>query len=138
MHTKTHTRQHLNHERKFARMKRLDSNFMMDEFSAFNDKELYDGRVPTGKYLTHVNKLHHASIRPHLDNEVKKRGTETLHWDVSYKEATHLCQYKGHPVYHGLVTTLNQFREVRIQFHVYSDGHDQMVTALKAFEKTTT
>ena len=110
----------------------------MDEFSAFGDPQLYDGRVPTGKYLAHMYKLFRDSIRVHLDNEVKKRGAETLHWDVLYKEAKHLYQYKGHPVYYGLVTALNEFGEVRIQFHVFSDGHDQMVTALKAFEKTRT
>lgn len=110
----------------------------MDELSSFGDKELYNGGVPTGKYLAHVYKLFHASIRAHLDNEVKKRGAETLHWDVSYKETKNLCQYRGNSVYHGLVTTLNEFGEVRIQFHVFSDGHDQMVTALKVFEKTTT
>ena len=61
-----------------------------------------------------------------------------MHWDVSYKEAKNLCQYRGNPIYHGLVTALNEYGEVRIQFHVYTDGHDQMATSLKAFDKTTT
>lgn len=61
-----------------------------------------------------------------------------MHWGVSYKEAKNLCQYRGDPIYHGLVTALNEYGEVRIQFHVYTDGHDQMATSLKAFDKTTT
>ena len=49
-----------------------------------------------------------------------------------------MSQHKGHPAFYGLVTALNKFGEVRIQFHLFTDGHDQMSTALKAFEKTRT
>jgi hypothetical protein len=58
--------------------------------------------------------------------------------DVSYKEAKALCQYKGKPVFKGLVTAMNQYGEVRLQFHVYTDSHEQMLSALQAFEKTRT
>ena len=97
---------------------------MLNKFSKFGDKEQYNGRVPSGRYLAHVYKLYHASIRTHLNNEVKKRGAQTLHWDVSYKEAKNLCQYRGQSIYHGLVTALNEYGEVRIQFHIFSDGYD--------------
>ena len=68
--------------------------------------------------------------------EVKKRGAEVFHWDVSYKEAKHLCRYKGRSVFKGLVTGLNEVGEVRMQFHVYSDSHEQMTAALEAFKGT--
>jgi hypothetical protein len=38
---------------------------------------------------------------------VKKRGCERLHWDASYKEAEHLCQYHGHKVFKAFITGTN-------------------------------
>ena len=43
---------------------------------------------------------------------------------------------RGKPIFHGLVTALNQYNEIRIQFHVYTDGQDQMSAALSAFHTT--
>jgi hypothetical protein len=103
----------------------------------FGDKTKYNGIVPTGKFLAHIYKVYHASIGHYLDLEVKKRGATTLHWDVSYKEAKHLCLYRGRPVFKGLVTAMNEVGEVRFQFHVYSDSHEQMKSALEAFKGTT-
>jgi len=106
-------------------------------FSTFADKSKYDGAVPTGKYLANMYKLFHERIRSHLDKEVKKRGATRLHWDVSYKEAKHLCQYKGKPVFKGLVTATNEHGEIRIQFHIVTDSHEQMSAAIAAFRQTT-
>ena len=103
----------------------------------FGDKLKYRGLVPSGKYLEHVYKKLHESIRSHLSKEVKKRGATRLHWDVSYKEAKHLCQYRGRLVFKGLVTALNELGEVRMQFHVYTDSQEQMTSALEAFKRTT-
>lgn len=74
LHSKRHTRRHLYHERQLARMKRLNPNAMLEEYSEFGNKELYNGSVPTSKYISHVYRLFHETIRPYLDNEVKKRG----------------------------------------------------------------
>ena len=105
-------------------------------FGDFADKDKYNGAVPTGPFLAHAHKMHHGLISDHLDKEVKKRGADTLHWDASFKEAKHLCQYRGKQIFKGLITGMNGLGEVRIQFHVYTDSHDQMVTAIEAFKRT--
>jgi hypothetical protein len=79
-------------------------------FSSFSDATKYDGAVPTGQFLSGVYKRYVESIRDFLYNEVKKRGAEALHWDVSYKEAKHLGKYHGEPIFHGLVTATNEVR----------------------------
>jgi len=71
-----------------------------------------------------------------LDKEVKKRGAQSFHWDVSFKEAGHLAQCNGKPIFKGLVTALNEIGEIRIQFHICTESHEQMIAALQAFERT--
>ena len=61
-------------------------------FSSFSDPKQYAGVVPSGKYLSGVYKKYATLIKEHLAAEVKKRGAEELNWDVSYKEAKHLCR----------------------------------------------
>jgi hypothetical protein len=102
-------------------------------FSDFADKEKYDGRVPDGQYLINVYVKFEELISNHLDNEVKKRGGSHLHWDASYKEAKHLCRYNGKSIFRALITATNEVGEVRIQFHVVTDGHDQMKTPIREF-----
>ncbi len=76
-------------------------------------------------------------VEKYLDMEVKKHGADYLHRDVSYKEAKHLCRYKGKSVFKGLVTAMNNLREICLQFHVYSDSYEQMTSVLEAFRETT-
>jgi hypothetical protein len=106
-------------------------------YSEFKDKDGYGAVVPSGKYLAHVYKLHGETIKDFLEREVKKRGAEYLRWDVSYKEAKKLCRYKGKPVFKALVSATNEIGEIRIQFHIVTDGHEQMVHAIREFHKTT-
>ena len=135
MHTKEHTRWHLRYERDILRDKfKSAKNYAM--FSTFDDDDKYRGKVPSGQYLAHAYKKFQASIRCHLSKEVKKRGAKVLSWDVSYKEAKHLYQFHGKPIFKGLVTAVNEFSEVRIQFHVVTDDHRQMVTPIEAFKNT--
>ena len=68
--------------------------------------------------------------------EVKKRTANVLKWDVSYKEAKQLSRFRGGRVFRGLVTATNELGEVRLQFHVVTDGHDQMVGALTSLKDT--
>ena len=63
-------------------------------------------------------------------------GARQLSWDASYKETKHLCRYQGKAVHRALVTATNELGEVRIQFHIVTDGHDQMDNAVAAFLDT--
>ena len=67
---------------------------------------------------------------------MKKRGAERLHWDVSYKEAKHLALYHGQPIFKGLVSATNEVGEIRIQFHVVTDGFDQFHRPIDEFLQT--
>ena len=82
--------------------------------------------------------MYSGEIEEYLDKEVKMRVDEVLKWDVSYKVTKHLSKFKGQPVFRGLLTAMNELGEVRMQFFLYSDSHDQMVTVLqlKAFNGT--
>ena len=139
LHSKEYTRQwkHREHQIEKNLMLYKSSPLKGTMFSTFADKSKYNGAVPTGKYLGNTYKQFHETIKSHLDKEVKKRGARRLHWDVSYKEAKHLCQYKGKAVYKGLVTGTNEYGEIRIQFHVVTDSHEQMRAAIAAFRQTT-
>ena len=92
--------------------------------------------MPTGAYLSFVYKLYAASIKDYLAKEVKKRGALRLSWDASYKEAKHLGRYHGHSVFRALITATNEVGEIRIQFHVVTDGHEQMTRAIAAMNDT--
>ncbi len=137
-HTEKYTDLHLEYENEIK--EKLDGGIITREYPTFGDfmdRKLYRGLVPTGAYLQHVLLLYHDSIHGHLIKEVKKRGATTLHWDVSYKEAKHLYRVRGQPIFKGLVTAMNEYGEIRIQFHVYTDSHEQMTAALEAFMRTT-
>ena len=129
-HTEKFTDVHLEYE--YDIKERLDGGLITEEYQAFGDfrdAKLYRGLVPTGAYLQHVYLLYHDSIRTHLIKEVKKRVTTSLRWDVSYKEAKHISRVRGQPVFKGLVTAMNEFGEIRIQFHVYTDSHERKLVA---------
>ena len=92
--------------------------------------------MPSGSYLGSIFKRYGALIKDHLAAEVKKRGAEHLNWDVSYKTPKHLCRYHGHSIFKGLVTATNNFGEIRVQFFVVTDGHDQMKQAIIEMRET--
>jgi hypothetical protein len=63
-----------------------------------------------------VQEVQH-DIKPHFDKEVKKQPLTRLHIDASYKEAKHLAQYHGNPMFKALITVTNQLGAIRLQFH---------------------
>lgn len=137
-HTEHYTDWHLEYE--YGIKERNDNSVNKKEyatFSEFKERDKYCGIVPTGQYLQHVHELHHESIRPFRLKEVKKRGARYLHIDASYKEAKHLCRVRGASIFKALVTVMNEIGEVRMQFHVYTDSHEQLTAALEAFKTTT-
>ena len=137
--TKKHAREYLKREHKITRMRRLNPAYATDSmFSEFGDQSKYCGYVPCSNYFSSVFKSHAQTIRTHMENEVKKRGAKFLRWDVSYKEVKKLCRFRGSPVYKGRVTATNELGEVHTQFHIVTDGHDQMINALAAFRNTAT
>jgi len=66
----------LSHEYEIKRRKDGNSHLENDDPSEplrdFGDKTKCWGMVPTGKYLKHVYKIHHAPIHAHLLKEEKK------------------------------------------------------------------
>jgi hypothetical protein len=138
MHTKEWTRRYIRYERDVHRMNKLFPGYAKTAplFSDFGDKEFYDGKSPTGKYIKHVYNLYHDTISEHLAKEVKKRPSKMLYWDISYKIDKRMNLYKGERIFKGLVTGMNELGEIRIQFHVFTDSHEQMLPALEAFKNT--
>ena len=136
LHTVQYTDDYIEREEIYKRDSKLNPNLAKTMFSQFNDNTCYDGHVPKGKYLERVYKKLMASIETHLNNEAKKRGAERLHWDASYKEAKHLGQFHGKPIFKALITATNEVGEIRVQFHVVTDGHDQMKSQIVALLDT--
>ena len=134
--TKAYTKAAIEAEQDLRKRRQLDPDAEGRPLSFFADAQAYNGYVPSGAYFSEVNKAFGRSIRKHLDTEVKKRGAEILKWDVSYKEAKHLCQYHGQGIFRGLVTGTNELGEIRVQFHVVSDSHEQMESQLRALTAT--
>jgi hypothetical protein len=96
-------------------------------FGYFSVKTSYNGYVPSAKYLSHSFKLYVKTIKSHMDREVKKRGAHYLQWDVSYKETKNYVNTKAISFLKALMTATNQLGEVRLQIHIVTDGHDQMM-----------
>ena len=125
-HAKEHLKNQLRYERQFKCDRRLRPGLVRPEYSEPGNVLEYNDAVPSSKYLQKAYIQYHLSIRKFLDNAVKMRGATSLHWDASYKEAGCLMNYKGQPIYHALITAVNEYGEIRIQFHIYTDGHDQV------------
>jgi len=135
LHSKRYHQEYRKRELKIVKMSTLSGKKGV-LFSDFTDKRRYNGRCPTGRYLQMVYKTYHSAIKDFLDREVKKRGATRIHIDASYKEAKHLCQYHGENLFKGLITATNEFGEIRLQFHVVTDDHEQFLPAFNAFLKT--
>lgn len=51
-------------------------------------------------------------------------------------QPNHLCRYHGVSIFKGLVTATNNYGEIRVQFHVVTDGQDQTESAIKEMRAT--
>ena len=67
---------------------------------------------------------------------MKKRPCNVIYWDASYKIDKRMNQHNGEQIFKGLITGMNEIGEIRFQFHIHTDSHDQMVAALEAFKVT--
>ena len=79
LHSKRHMQHQLEYERELKCDRRLDTSLTRPEYSTPGNKHEYNDSVVSPKYLRHVYKKYHKTIRNFLDNEVKKRGATTLH-----------------------------------------------------------
>ncbi len=53
-----------------------------------------------------------------------------------YKEAKHLGQYHGESIFRALITATNHVGEIRVQFHVVTNRHDQMTSQIDTLLET--
>lgn len=138
LHMKTWTDKYIRRENDLMRDVRLDPDKprQVGMFSGFADKSKYAGMVPSGRYLQSVFVAYEESIEWYYELETKKRGAKRIHIDCHYKEAKHLGRYHGHKLWEGLVTITNEFGEIRSQFHVTSDSHEQLRPPIEAMLDT--
>jgi hypothetical protein len=94
--------------------------------------------VPSGRYLSLAHTRHHLLIQQYLALECKTWSGIIYSIDVQYKEAKHLCRYHGKPLFMGTVSVLNEYNEIRTQFHAVSDTHAQYEQPLSAMIDTIT
>lgn len=87
--TKMYYKKYISYLEEVAFKKRHQITSLVTEdiplFSSFADPVGYDGRVPGSQLLTDLLLSHHEKLRPYFDLEMKKRGGEEYHVDVSYK-----------------------------------------------------
>ena len=105
-------------------------------FSKFDDRNLYNGAVPSGSYLSEVYKSQHEKIRPQLDREMKKVSVDQFSIDASAKAPKKLSQYNGKRMYETLQSGMNEIGQFRVQVLTGSDSHEQLEPALNAMRCT--
>lgn len=112
--TKAYTKRYIEYE--YKEKKTAFNATMAPQFSSFDDKLKYDGKVPSGHYLETVYIHYMETIKVFLDNEVKKRSTSVIKLDASYKISKRMMQTRGKSATRTLITGTNEFNEIRLQF----------------------
>ncbi|GBO90611.1 hypothetical protein FisN_19Lh006 [Fistulifera solaris] len=137
MHQLEHKQQMLLYESEVAasRFYRTDDN-KAPLFSDFNDRKGYNGRLITGKYIQSIYQRLIHSFRELADADTKKRDSEMIKIDASYKFTKRLKRVGGEKVFDGLVTVMNEFKEIRSHFVIFGESHDQMRPPLQAMKAT--
>ena len=87
---KVHTRHHIAYMEEFLWQRQQPQRAppVHQAFSTFSDRSGYNERVPHADSLQEAQLAWFESVRPYYDLELKKRGGEELHVDVSYKVRT--------------------------------------------------
>jgi hypothetical protein len=136
LHTKKRTREAIKCERRMRKSLELDTDAMWEPYSSCHDKAKYNNQLPLGSYLSIAHNKHHMLLEPYMTLECKERCGDIYSMDVQYKEAKHLCRYHGKHLLMGTVTVMNEYKEIRTQFHVVSDNHVQYERPLSAMLET--
>ena len=136
-HTKNHTSKFIQYELMISNQKKLAlSSSTFPIFSTFDNPLLYDGKVPSGRYIEEVYIKQGSELKTYMDNDIKKRIGEVIKLDASYKIPKLLYQTSGKPLFHTLITGTNEHNEIRLQWLTPTDGHDQYVEPLQAYTDT--
>ena len=110
---------------------------LVNEFGSFFDSNGWCGHVPSSGYLNNMYKKLQAMYRPYYDLNLKMRGTgKKVKVDVSYKLPKRLHKKGGIANFAGLFTLVNEWEEVRSQFLIVSDAHEQIESQLKSLVET--
>ena len=106
------------------------------QYSTFDDPRGYAGAAPSPKYILDMYKKQCETIRPFLENEVKKVECEMIQIDSSKKAPKKICQHNGQRSLEDLVTIANGSGEVRSQALLSTDAHDQIKNPIEAMRDT--
>lgn len=135
LHCIEHCRQAILHEHSRDEKVHL-SEKEKERFSTFHDKDRYAGFVPNRKWFQRVYLKNHKYIRPHMDNDQKRRSIEVAYVDVSYKGAKKIFRFGGEKLVDGLVTLKNNNNETRSQWFVPSDARDNYERPIREMQNT--
>lgn len=69
-------------------------------FTGFANELGYDGRAPCPSLITSAYLSYHKEVRPYFDLELKKRGGQEYHVDVSYKVCNLFTRNAAEPIEH--------------------------------------
>jgi hypothetical protein len=89
---------------------------LLPPFCAFKDENGYNGFVPTSGYLRSL--FHTLTMRKHkfFDLEMQRRGGQVLCFDGSFKVLKRIHQVNGHKTFGALISSQNEYGEVRHQY----------------------
>ncbi|KAG2216108.1 hypothetical protein INT45_001912 [Circinella minor] len=95
-----------------------NSNNVLCSFSDFDDKNGYDGFIPSPQYFHSFYTSYTEEIRHLLDKQMLALDAKYLKGDYSFKIIKRIGNVDGAPIFTALYTTLNEYKEVRLQFLV--------------------
>jgi hypothetical protein len=136
LHTARHAESHLAYESELKH----DHGQVFTEpwpmFSAFNNKLLYDGFVPSASFVSTLYRRQHEDIRPYYDKQVKTVECSIGSMDHSHKVPAKMSLKDGNKVFNALLTVTNSIGQIRAQTLATSTSHEQMKPSLVAMRDT--